>query len=102
MQSNMLTQIRPLNQEERLLARQTAAQVILQAVGVRPIRQHYNHHTSSKYPPQVIWFLTLLTLLALAAAFSTSAIRLYHIGSQTFGHTIHDPFSMTVAGISIV
>jgi hypothetical protein len=40
--------------------------------------------------------------LALIAAFSISAIRLYHIGSQTFGHAINHSFSMQIAGISVV
>ncbi len=42
----MLAQIKPLNQEERQLARSAAAEAVMRDIGERPQRDHYDQHAA--------------------------------------------------------
>ena len=97
-----LTQLRRLSDSQRLDARDKARENVRKAIGQRPDRAQYEHYAASKYPPAVTGLITLLALGALVAAFIPSAIRLYHIGSNTFGQAIGDAYSMTAVGIATV
>lgn len=98
----MTLDIRPLTQEERQSARAAAHEAIFRVIGSRPERSQFEHHTASKYPPRVTRMITGLCLLLLVAAFTPSAIRLYTIGSQTFGQTIKNTDAMLLVGLATV
>ena len=97
-----LSLVRPLTQEERQLARSAAQEAVLRDVGERPIRSHYNHHTAYRYPPMVTRLITGLCIALLLAAFTPSAIRLYVIGSSTFGAAVPYELAMIAVGVATV
>jgi hypothetical protein len=80
----MIDNLRPLTQEQRQAARQAARQAVMRSIGPRPVREHFAHHTVSKYPPSATRLIGVHCIVLLLAAFTPSAIRLYVIGSQTF------------------
>jgi len=49
---------------------------------------HYNHYATHRYPQSVTKLITGLCIALLLAAFTPSAIRLYVIGSSTFGAAV--------------
>lgn len=101
-QNSKLSAIPPLSQSQRLDAYENASKQIVRSIGVKPEREHFANHTTSKYPHYVTRIILTLVTIALVAAFIPSAIRLYHIGSQTFGNSIDDPVSAHLVGISVV
>jgi hypothetical protein len=68
----------------------------------RPVREQFAHHTISKYPPTVTRLISILCIVLLLAAFTPSAIRLYVIGSQTFGQAVNNSAAMTAVGLATV
>jgi hypothetical protein len=98
----MLAQIKPLNQEERQLARSAAAEAVMRDIGERPQRDHYNQHAAHRYPPMVTKLISGLCIALLLAAFTPSAIRLYVIGSSTFGAAVPYELAMIAVGIATV
>jgi len=98
----MLAQIKPLTQEERQLAHAAAEDAVMRDISERPQRDHYNHHTAHRYPPMVTKLITGLCIALLLAAFTPSAIRLYVIGSSTFGAAIPYELAMIAVGIATV
>lgn len=98
----MLTQFRPLTQEERQLARSAAAEAVMRDIGERPQRDHYTRHAAQHYPPMVTRLITGLCIVLLLAAFTPSAIRLFVIGSSTFGAAVPDELAMVAVGIATV
>jgi hypothetical protein len=98
----MLTQLKPLTQEERQLAHATAEEAVMRDIGERPQREHYTHHAAHRYPPMVTKLITGLCLALLLAAFTPSAIRLYVIGSSTFGAAVPYELAMVAVGIATV
>jgi hypothetical protein len=97
-----LSQIKPLTQEERQLARVAAAEAVMRDIGERPQRDHYNQHTAHRYPPMVTKLISGLCIALLLAAFTPSAIRLYVIGSSTFGAAVPYELAMIAVGIATV
>ena len=98
----MLNQVRPLTQEDRQLARAAAQDAVMRDVGERPQRDHYNQHAAHRYPPMVTKLITGLCIVLLLAAFTPSAIRLYVIGSQTFGAAVPYELAMVAVGLATV
>jgi hypothetical protein len=98
----MIDNLRPLTQEQRQTARQATHRAVVQSIGPRPVREQYAHHTISKYPPSVTRLISLLCIILLLAAFTPSAIRLYVIGSQTFGQAVGNSVAMTAVGLATV
>ncbi len=98
----MLDNLRPLNQDQRQDARHAAHDAVIRAVGARPARDQFTHHATSKYPPTVTRLISVLCLVLLLAAFTPSAIRLYVIGSQTFGQAVSSSVAMTAVGLATV
>jgi hypothetical protein len=98
----MLAQIKPLNQEERQLARSAAAEAVMRDIGERPQRDQYNQHAAHRYPPMVTKLINVLCIVLLLAAFTPSAIRLYVIGSSTFGAAVPYELAMVAVGITTV
>ncbi|MBN1202497.1 MAG: hypothetical protein JXJ20_11620, partial [Anaerolineae bacterium] len=98
----MIDNLRPLTQEQRQAARQAARQAVVRSIGPRPAREHFAHHTISKYPPTVTQLISILCIVLLLAAFTPSAIRLYVIGSQTFGQAVSSSVAMTAVGLATV
>jgi hypothetical protein len=98
----MLVHIKPLVQEERQSARAAAQQAVIRQVGEHPVRAHFDRYTASRYPPAVTRLITLLCIVLLLAAFTPSAIRLYVIGSQTFGVAVPDALAQVAVGIATV
>lgn len=95
-----LRTIKPLTQEERLAAAQRAKDAIKQSIGSRPDRNAYLQASESIARADIaIW---VLCVVVLAAAFSISAIRLFHIGRETFLHSIAHDASAVIAGIAFV
>lgn len=95
----LLQNIRPLTQEERDTARENAQRAI---VGNAPDRARFVHTAQHKHPPYVRVGMTAFCAVLLVVAFLPSAMRLHHIGAQTFLHTINDFWSAEVAGWSMV
>jgi hypothetical protein len=98
----MINNLRPLTQEQRQSARQAACQAVVRSIGPRPVRGQFAHHTLSKYPPTVTRLISLLCIILLLAAFTPSAIRLYVIGSRTFGQAVSNSVAMTAVGLATV
>jgi hypothetical protein len=98
----MIDNLRPLTQEQRQAARQAARQAVVRSIGPRPVREQFAHHTISKYPPTITRLISLLCIVLLLAAFTPSAIRLYVIGSQTFGQAIDNAAAMTAVGLATI
>ena len=98
----MLDNLRPLTQDQRQAARQAARQAVIRSIGPRPAREQFAHHTISKYPPTVTRLISILCIVLLLAAFTPSAIRLYVIGSQTFGQAVNNSAAMTAVGLATV
>ena len=98
----MIDNLRPLTQEQRQGARKKARDAVIRAIGPKPAREHFNQSTISKYPPSVTRLIFLLCLVLLLAAFTPSAIRLYVIGSQTFGQAVSNDAAMTAVGFATV
>jgi hypothetical protein len=98
----MIDNLRPLTQEQRQAARQAARQAVVRAIGPQPRREQYAQHTISQYPPSVTRLISLLCVILLLAAFTPSAIRLYVIGSKTFGQAIDNAAAMTAVGLATV
>jgi hypothetical protein len=98
----MIDNLRPLTQEQRQAARQAARQAVVRSVGPRPVREQFAHHTISKYPSSVTRLISILCIVLLLAAFTPSAIRLYVIGSQTFGQAVSSSVAMTAVGLATV
>ena len=96
----MLSQIKPLTQEERQLAHAAAKEAVMRNIGERPQRDHYNHHAAHRYPPLVTKLISGLCIALLLAAFTPSAIRLYVIGSQTFGAAVPYELAMEIGRAS--
>ena len=98
----MLSQIKPLNQEERQNARAAAQQAVTRDMGERPTREQFDMHTASRYPPSVTKLINGLCIILLLAAFTPSAIRLFVIGSETFGAAVPDSLAMVAVGVATV
>jgi len=98
----MLAQIKPLTQEERQLARSAAQEAVQREIGDRPNRDYFNHHAARRYPPGVTKLINALCIVLLLAAFTPSAIRLYVIGSETFGAVVSFELAMVAVGIATV
>jgi hypothetical protein len=73
----VIEHLRPLTQEQRQGARKNAREGVLRAIGPKPAREHFNQSTPS-------------------------AIRLYVIGSQTFGQAVSNDVAMTAVGFATV
>jgi len=101
-QISPLAQIKPLTQEERQLARGAAAEAVMRDIGDRPDRDHFNQHAAHRYPPMVTKLISGLCIALLLAAFTPSAIRLYVIGSTTFGTAVPYELAMIAVGIATV
>ncbi len=89
-------------QEQRQNARALTQQAVVREVGERPLRENFDRHTASRYPPSVTRLINALCIVLLLAAFTPSAIRLFAIGSTTFGAAIPDKLAMTAVGIATV
>ena len=98
----MTLSIRPLTQEQRQVARKAAYDAVVRAIGTKPTREQFTYTTISKYPPAITRLISGLCLVLLLAAFTPSAIRLYVIGSQTFGQAVTSSVAMIAVGIATV
>lgn len=98
----MTLSIRPLTQEQRQAARKAAHDAVIRAIGTKPTREQFTYTSISKYPPAITRLISGLCLVLLLAAFTPSAIRLYVIGSQTFGQSVGSSLAMKAVGIAAV
>jgi hypothetical protein len=98
----MTPSIRSLTQEQRQAARKAAHDAIIRAIGVKPTREQFTYTTISKYPPAITRLISGLCFVLLLASFTPSAIRLYVIGSQTFGQAVSSSAAMTAVGFATV
>jgi hypothetical protein len=98
----MTTSIRPLTQEQRHAARRAACEAVIYAIGTKPMREQFTYVAISKYPPAIVRLISGLCLVLLLAAFTPSAIRLYVIGSQTFGQAVPSHAAKTAVGLATV
>ena len=94
--------IRPLTEGERITAHDLACDRVIARQGVKPHRDHFKHTQQSKYPQWLIMGVLALSALMLLAAFVPSAIRLYDIGSRTFGSAIPDETSKQIVGLCVI
>jgi hypothetical protein len=98
----MTPSLRPLTQEQRQAARKAAHDAVIRAISTKPTREQFTYTTISKYPPAITRLISGLCLVLLLAAFTPSAIRLYVIGSQTFGQAVTSNVAMTAVGLATV
>jgi hypothetical protein len=98
----MALDIRPLTQEQRQAAYRAAQAAVVLAVGSQPAREHFTHTAISKYPPAITRLISGLCLILLLAALTPSAIRLYVIGSQTFGQAVSNHAAKMAVGLATV
>jgi hypothetical protein len=98
----MIEQLRPLTQEQRQSARRAAHNAVIRAIGPKPVRDHFSDITISKYPTFVTRLITILCLVLLLAAFTPSAIRLFVIGSTTFGQAVPNAVATHAVGLATV
>jgi hypothetical protein len=98
----VIDSLRPLTQEQRQEARQAAQNAVFRAMGARPSREQFTHHATSTYPPSVTRLISGLCIVLLLAAFTPSAIRLYVIGSHTFGQAVSNSAAKTAVGLATV
>ena len=98
----MIENLRPLTQEQQQSARKAAHDAVIRGIGPKPTREHFIHSAISKYPLSVTRLIFVLCLVLLLAAFTPSAIRLYVIGSQTFGQAVSNEVAMTAVGFATV
>jgi hypothetical protein len=69
----MLSQIKPLTQEQRQKAYESSQQAVAHAVGKQPQRDNFDRHTASRYPSTVSKLINGLCIILLLAAFTPSA-----------------------------
>jgi len=98
----MIENLRPLTQEQRQSARRSARNAVLRSIGLKPTREQFTHTTVSRYPVSVTRLIGLLCLILLLAAFTPSAIRLYVIGSRTFGQAVPNDVAQIAVGLATV
>jgi len=98
----MIENLRPLTQEQRQSAHRAARQAAVRAFGPKPTRDHFSSTTISRYPGSVTRLISVLCLVLLLAAFTPSAIRLYVIGSQTFGQAVSNDVAQVAVGLATV
>lgn len=93
-----------LTQDERIEARQQAMKAVQALAGERPHRGHYTDTVVSKYPDWLIKLVVGLCAGLLVVAFIPSSIRLWHIGSETFGEAdgIDSKVAMQLVGYCVV
>jgi hypothetical protein len=97
-----MTDYKRLSQEERIAARNRAIDAVVATAGPAPSREHFKHSQQSEYPAWLRGLIVALSLVVLLTAFILSAMRLYHIGRETFAVSINHGLSATVAGAAIV
>ncbi len=98
----MIENLRPLTQDQRQSAHRAARQAAVRAIGPKPTREHFSSATISRYPASVTRLIAALCLVLLLAAFTPSAIRLYVIGSQTFGQAVSNDVAQVAVGLATV
>jgi len=91
-----------LTEAERLDARDIARQNVIRRAGHKPERRQFDHHAASQYPRYVVSLVTMIMLALLVAAFVPSAMRLYRIASDTFGHAINSERAKQAAGLAFI
>lgn len=99
---DVLHVIHPLDQDGRTKAHKAAQDALATWIGVAPTREQFANSAVSKYPLWMTWGIVVLCIFLLAAGFTPSAIRLYDVGSKTFGHAIADAASMNWVGIATI
>jgi hypothetical protein len=102
MEAAMIENLRPLTQEQRQAARRAARQAAVRSIGPKPTREQLTSTTIARYPVSVTRLIALLCLVLLLAAFTPSAIRLYVIGSQTFGQAVSNKVAQVAVGLATV
>ena len=98
----MTENLRPLTQDQRQAAHRAARQATVRSIGPKPTRDHFSSTTISRYPSSVTRLIAALCLVLLLAAFTPSAIRLYVIGSQTFGQAVSNDVAQVAVGLATV
>ena len=98
----MIENLRPLTQEQRQAARKAARAAVVRSIGVKPMREQFTSISISKYPHTVTRLIAILCMVLLLAAFTPSAIRLFVIGSHTFGQTVSSQGAKTAVGLATV
>ena len=98
----MLENLRPLTQDQRQSAHRAARQAAIRSIGPKPARDHFSSTMISRYPSSVTRLIAALCLILLLAAFTPSAIRLYVIGSQTFGQAVSSEVAQIAVGLATV
>jgi len=98
----MIENLRPLTQEQRQSAHKSARNAVMRSIGPKPTREQFVHTTVSRYPVSVTRLISLLCLILLLAAFTPSAIRLYVIGSRTFGQAVPNNVAQIAVGLATV
>ncbi len=100
--TEFLQVVKPLDQNGRIRAHKQAQEALASWIGTIPTRERFAHHATSKYPRSVQMSITIICCILLSAAFVPSAIRLYQVGSLTFGDAIAEVNSMIAVGIATI
>lgn len=98
--NNIMHELRPLTDDERLNAVQSARDYIIKSYGDKPRRQQFLDVTVSQYPA---WFTRLVAafmLVVFIAAAMPSLFRLYSAGYTYFLHGIDNQLLASIVGVS--
>lgn len=97
---DILAQLRPLTDEERLQASERARAVVIRAAGDKPNRAQYTDVSVSKYPAWVGRLTATLMAVVFVAAAMPSLFRLFTAGRDYFLHGIEEPVQAAIVGVS--
>lgn len=95
-------QLISLTQDQRIECHHKAKDAVIALAGARPQRSQFKHTHASKYPTWIVGLVVFLAVVMLVVAFIPSAIRLYHIGKTTFGHSIVHAGSQNAVGVCTI
>ena len=95
----------PLNEEERLAARDRAAQIVVRKVaGDKPKPEQFQKETISEYPQRFSNMLTAMLLIAFAGAFAVSSFNVFSAGRDHYLHSMTngEGWQAVIVGVAIV
>lgn len=97
---NELSSILSLDDTARLEASEHAKAYILRLIGNAPSKEQFEQATIQPYPTWLIRVVALLSLVALIASFTLSAMALFEMASKTYS----TPYSqnLVIAGIAVI
>lgn len=99
--ADILETIPPLDETQRLHAKNAAREAIMEYAGRKPTREQYQHETISDYPRWLTALVMLGLLVVFTGSFAMSIFRLFTAGRDYFLVGIEIGWQGAVAGAAI-